>query len=509
LAGHLLGELTGSSTPSTNYFLTTALGSVLAVISNTASSASLRSTQLYAPYGSRLFQDQSMSAYTTKGFTGQYNDPTSGLDYYVSRYYDPVAGVFLSADKAQGNLQGMNPYGYVSNNPETKNDPTGQRIVDMKGDWAQNTPDGGMNVSLVGYAGPRLFHYTYADLRGPTYDPMTDSSTSPITKINQSTGWTDFQKVWNDPHASWLDKYNAFGNMVDTNVNNLMNLALLFSGPEGEAALLEEEGALRGDSLLKGVTEGCGGGLSFTAATKVATVLGERAIGTLHVGDKVLAYNPHTHKMELEPVLHVWINHDNDLVDVTLVTSKKTGSSSSKSVQKSEVIHTNQRHPFLTQEQGFLPVSKLQPGMHILRADGSVGIVAQKQVVPGVKTMYNLEVAQDHTYTVGTGQWVVHNASCTVKDLDPLHSPQTSGSRPKLANLSDQDLLDSVNNPKDGRYIRINPLTGKIMDGNGRAYELLRRAALPGSGITPDTPIYYEPYIPDPIPDPWERPPGL
>jgi RHS repeat-associated protein len=97
LAGHLLGELTGSGTPSTNFFLTTALGSVQAVISNPAGSATLRSTQLYAPYGSRLFQDQSMSAYTTKGFTGQYNDPTSGLDYYVSRYYDPVAGVFSPA----------------------------------------------------------------------------------------------------------------------------------------------------------------------------------------------------------------------------------------------------------------------------------------------------------------------------------------------------------------------------------------------------------------------------
>jgi RHS repeat-associated protein len=90
---------------------------------------SLRSTQLNAPYGSRLFQDQSLSAYTTKGFTGQYNDPTSGLDYYVSRYYDPVAGVLLSADIKAGNMQGMNPYGYVSNNPETKNDPTGKYFV--------------------------------------------------------------------------------------------------------------------------------------------------------------------------------------------------------------------------------------------------------------------------------------------------------------------------------------------------------------------------------------------
>jgi hypothetical protein len=27
--------------------------------------------------------------------------------------------------------------------------------------------------------------------------------------------------------------------------------------------------------------------------------------------------------------------------------------------------------------------------------------------------MYNLEVAQDHTFTVGDGQWVVHNCGVT------------------------------------------------------------------------------------------------
>src|SRR5258708_24546675 len=29
--------------------------------------------------------------------------------------------------------------------------------------------------------------------------------------------------------------------------------------------------------------------------------------------------------------------------------------------------------------------------------------------MPGTQVMYNLEVAQDHTFTVGDGQWVVHN----------------------------------------------------------------------------------------------------
>src|SRR5579871_365104 len=67
---------------------------------------------------------------TAKGFTGQYYDALTGLDYYNARYYDPAVGVFLSADQAQGNPQGMNPYGYVSGNPETWSDPRGTYAID-------------------------------------------------------------------------------------------------------------------------------------------------------------------------------------------------------------------------------------------------------------------------------------------------------------------------------------------------------------------------------------------
>ena len=103
---------------------------MLAVISNTQNSATLLSNQVFAPYGKPLSHNgNSLSQYTNKGFTGQYNDPTSGLDYYVSRYYDPVSGVFLSADKTLGDATGMNPYSYVGNNPETNNDPSGQAYI--------------------------------------------------------------------------------------------------------------------------------------------------------------------------------------------------------------------------------------------------------------------------------------------------------------------------------------------------------------------------------------------
>src|SRR5215472_1570341 len=123
----------------------------------------------------------------------------------------------------------------------------------------------------------------------------------------------------------------------------------------------------------------------------------------------VLAYNPKTHKMEWQPILHVWINQDHDLVDLTITTTTK--GSDGKVTKTSEVIHTNQKHPFFTMEHGFMPVGKVKLGMHVLRADGRIGVATEWKVVPGTKTMYNLEVAWDHTFTVGAGQWVVHNCA--------------------------------------------------------------------------------------------------
>ncbi|HZS77549.1 MAG TPA: RHS repeat-associated core domain-containing protein [Ktedonobacteraceae bacterium] len=126
LGGHLIGELTGTSSMVTQFFLTDALGSVLASFSDTPNSATVLGNQVYGPYGNQRYLKGSMG--TAKGYTGQYADPT-GLDYYNARYYDPVAGVFVSADSKQGNAEGMNPYAYVAGNPETFTDPSGQYVA--------------------------------------------------------------------------------------------------------------------------------------------------------------------------------------------------------------------------------------------------------------------------------------------------------------------------------------------------------------------------------------------
>ena len=78
-----------------------------------------------------------------------------------------------------------------------------------------------------------------------------------------------------------------------------------------------------------------------------------------------------------------------------------------------------------------------------------------------------------------------------------MHSSSTSGRRPGLEQLSDQELLESVIKPRNGDMIKINTRTGKVIDGNGRVYELKRRATDPKSSISPGTEIPYEPYTPD------------
>jgi RHS repeat-associated protein len=65
----------------------------------------------------------------TIGFTGHVNDVDTGLTYMQQRYYDPVAGRFLSIDPISTDIttgQNFNRYAYSINNPYTYIDPDGR-----------------------------------------------------------------------------------------------------------------------------------------------------------------------------------------------------------------------------------------------------------------------------------------------------------------------------------------------------------------------------------------------
>jgi RHS repeat-associated protein len=469
------------------YFGYDALGSQVVVLN---SSGSVSGAQLYGPYGSSRYSTGTLP--TSIGFTGQLNDSVTGLDYYIARYYDPAVGVFLSVDSLQGNAQGMNPYAYVAGNPETETDPTGERIADMNGDTAYVAPAGNNQWKLTSYTSTssywatmsytyvigRHFHRTspisYTRHYYPTHKNVpvvhhpTHSSRGTslwhnvagvaTTLLDLATGISSMRhdyQVLDDKHASVGAQLWAVGDLAFNGISDV----LMFTGA-GElirgGTILEHLGADELGHLGEQALADCGLGLSFIAATRVATAQGERAIGSLHPADKVWAYNPKTHKMELQPILHVWINHDHDLVDLTLTTTTKAQHGKT-ALRTSETIHTNQKHPFLTAEKGFVTVGHLRVGMHIVRAGGGVGVITGWKLVPGVMTMYNLEVAQDHTFTVGDGQWVVHNCGIGQGYHKEVYAPRPV----KASEVTDQ--WDKFLG--DGPYSNTHPRTG-VPDAN-------------------------------------------
>jgi hypothetical protein len=84
-----------------------------------------------------------------------------------------------------------------------------------------------------------------------------------------------------------------------------------------------------------------------------------------------------------------------------------------------------------------------------------------------------------------------------IRDLKPLQTPAHTAPRPGLQKLSDDELLTAARNPKNGDYLTVNTRTGHLHDGNGRAHELLRRAADPQSSISPDMKVPVREYTPD------------
>jgi hypothetical protein len=84
-----------------------------------------------------------------------------------------------------------------------------------------------------------------------------------------------------------------------------------------------------------------------------------------------------------------------------------------------------------------------------------------------------------------------------VADLRPIQGTSHSVPRPGLQKLTDAELLESVRQPAKGDFLTENTRTGILVDGNGRAHELLRRAADPNSSIKSNTKVPVTSYTPD------------
>ncbi len=133
---------------------------------------------------------------------------------------------------------------------------------------------------------------------------------------------------------------------------------------------------------------------SFSANTLVVTAHGPLPIRSIEPGDQVLAWDEASGRQSFFPV-----TADPDHTDPVVVRLTIGG----------EVIETTPDHPFHVAGT-WVAAGDLSVGDMISSASGMPGAVTRIETRTEPQTMYNLTVAQAHTYFVGNGQWLVHNA---------------------------------------------------------------------------------------------------
>ncbi|CAG0936462.1 tRNA(Glu)-specific nuclease WapA [Thermoflexales bacterium] len=193
---------------------------------------------------------------------------------------------------------------------------------------------------------------------------------------------------------------------------------------------------------------------SFDGDTLVTTKDGEKPISELTIGDVVLAYDETLGITGTYTVTDILVNYDTLLTYLTI---------------DGEPVETTPEHPFYTAEQGWVDAGALWIGAHIQKADSSYGTVEAVGSAYGLKPMYNLTVDTAHTFYVGDGQWLVHNAN--KKNCSPYRGgPHNETTKPPNDKLESHHMPAKASSPipeGKGPAIQMEPSEHRLTSSHG------------------------------------------
>jgi hypothetical protein len=160
-----------------------------------------------------------------------------------------------------------------------------------------------------------------------------------------------------------------------------------------------------GDAPMAGLGDytpelGCSDGTCqcFVAGTLVATEAGDRPIESLRVGDAVWAFDVETGELALKPVLRLFVTPDRPVMHVEMFSD----------VTGNEQLTVTAGHPFWVEDEGWVGAVDLNDDA--LRGK-EAPVYGWAGGEAGRSTVYNVEVADFHSYFVGQSRALVHNAN--------------------------------------------------------------------------------------------------
>ncbi|MET0342868.1 MAG: polymorphic toxin-type HINT domain-containing protein [Polyangiales bacterium] len=193
-------------------------------------------------------------------------------------------------------------------------------------------------------------------------------------------------------------------------------------------------------------------GQCFAAGTLVHTAAGDRPIESIAPGDRVWSRDEATGALALKPVIRLYITEDAPVLDVQV-----------EGTHGADRITTTPEHPFWVKDRGWVGAASLGDRALLWSPEGSLVGHAGAAWSARAK-VYNLEVADYHTYFVGALHAWVHNQCGPVSNRqwnDPNLSVREFTDDYRALNpssrLTDQQLEDAYNAGE-----RVHPDTGRL-----------------------------------------------
>ncbi len=361
-------------------------------------------------------------------YCGEQFDALTGLYYLRARYMDPTNGRFTSMDSYAGALNDpitLHKYLYANANPVTFKDPSG-------------------NMGMAGYA------LTIVQAIG-TASTIIRSAIEYHRYMNDGAGPEELLTMLLQSVLNTVIMWEFC--LISAEVPVLGAILAAY----GLANQLEFiiESIQKGDwvMVLVGILEFAGMVVGlyatcFTGDTLVATEDGSRRIDEIKVGDKVWAYNPDTGEKELKEVVSVFVKETDEILH--LETTDGT-------------IDTTTTHPFYVVGEGWKAAGDLKFGDKIYALDGTTVIIngANLEKLDKPIKVYNLEVADFHTYFVGNTGMLVHNRCKLGENMEGTgNKPPQNGEKYHAHHKYPQKFRDffeshgiDIDAPENGRWV--------------------------------------------------------
>ncbi|MFG2282463.1 polymorphic toxin-type HINT domain-containing protein [Streptomyces asoensis] len=414
-------------------------------LDNTAQTPTWRQ---FTPYGGT--RGTTVSWLDNRGFLNAPDNANTGLTQLGARQYDPTLGRFASLDplfEATDDQQ-LAGYAYAAGNPVTKSDPSGlcagpdcptrncpsclnstpgnktstdAAMRDYVG--SGSTPSNSKAVIHEMYVASTTPSSNDARLVGSQYYAFGSN------KLSSTAGgyWTPQTNVFGQPETVCYGRLacnHAYAYYLQhpDDVAGAKEIAATYciANPECDKdARIWERTVELGDEFVEalaaaggarigpgaGVSKVAKSGCSFSPDTRVLMEGGTtKPIGKIAPGDKVEAADQGSGKHAgSRTVRHVLINHDYDLLDLTVRNERG----------EIATLHTTASHPFWDDStHAWVPAGKLRRGDMLNTSTGHHVSVVSVNPTPGDGNRWNLTVEDLHTYYVLAGQApvLVHNS---------------------------------------------------------------------------------------------------